>query len=919
VKSEKLKVKVKAAMLAAGTRLGPYEIVSTLGAGGMGEVYRARDTKLGRDVAIKVLPASFAQDPDRLARFEREARVLAALNHPHIAAIYGLEESGGIRALVLELVEGPTLAETLAQGVPLRLEDALRVARQIADALEAAHEKGIMHRDLKPSNIILQGAWGSTPTCWKTAASSGDSPPRVSDVTVKVLDFGLAKALASDPAEPDLSQSPTVEGTRDGIILGTAAYMSPEQARGHQVDKRTDIWAFGCVLYRMLTGHAAFAGDTISDTIAAILEREPDWHALPQETPPAIRRLLQRCLEKDAKRRLRDIGDGRVEIDDALSVRATNLSTEVTPPTAAWRWSWWGLAAAASLALGALATLLWQRQSPVESWQNPLANATFDRLTDFDGSELDAAISADGKFVAFVSDRDGPFDAFVTQLGSGEFLNLTKGRIPQLLNEDLRNVGFSGDAAHVWIRVGEIASPQRISLTPTIGGALRPFLDTGVTVTWSPDKSRVAYHEAGLGDPIYVADSNGGNPRQIFVDKPDSHCHFPTWSPDARFLYFARGFPPNEMDIWRIPSTGGEPERITHHHSRVAYPVFLNDRTLIYTATADDGTGPWLYAMDVEQRVARRVNVSVEQYISISASAETPGQPRRLVATVSNPSVNLFTVPITEGLVEESAVTRFALPTARSAAPRFGPDSVVYLASRGGADLLWQFKDGTATELWKPSEGSVAATAAISPDDGQMCFPVRQQARARLYCTTADGTNLRALAESLDVRGAVSWSPDGKWLAVAADQGEGVKLFKVPVDGGAPVRLVDSVSANPVWSTDGKYILYSHSGQRQGRTVSVKAVSPEGEPYPLPDLWVDRSGESYRFLPGGRQLVLKQGGFRRQNFWLLDLTTGRRRQLTNLRPGSSLRSFDVSPDGKSILFERVQENSDIVLIELGRQ
>jgi serine/threonine protein kinase len=270
----------------------------------MGEVYRARDTKLGRDVAIKVLPAAFTSDAERLARFEREARLLAALNHPHIAAIHSFEESPStssgqatVHALVLELVEGPTLADRLTKH-PLPVKDALDIARQIAEALEAAHEKGIIHRDLKPANIKV-----------------------TADGTVKVLDFGLAKAFAGEGAGIDLSQVPTitVDRTQEGVIAGTPAYMSPEQARGQAVDKRTDIWAFGCVLYEMLTARPAFPGETISDTIAAILERETNWRELPEKTPATIRRLLQRCLEKDPKRRLHDIADARIELDDVVN------------------------------------------------------------------------------------------------------------------------------------------------------------------------------------------------------------------------------------------------------------------------------------------------------------------------------------------------------------------------------------------------------------------------------------------------------------------------------------------------------------------------------------------------------------------------------------------------------------------------
>ena len=297
-----------------GHRIGVYEVQALLGAGGMGEVYRARDTKLGRDVAIKVLPRIFTADADRLARFTREARLLAALNHPHVATIHGLEEFNGLPALVMELVEGPTLAEKLARGSSLEpqaglpVAEALTIAGQIARALEATHEKGIIHCDLKPANIKL-----------------------TRDGNAKVLDFGLARALAGDPASPDVPHLPTMTGTelQPGAIVGTPAYMSPEQARGQVIDTRTDIWAFGCVLYQMLTGRIAFMGDTLVDTLAAIVEREPDWGKLPATTPASVRRLLRRCLEKDASQRLHDVGVARVELDDALNAERLSPSHSV--------------------------------------------------------------------------------------------------------------------------------------------------------------------------------------------------------------------------------------------------------------------------------------------------------------------------------------------------------------------------------------------------------------------------------------------------------------------------------------------------------------------------------------------------------------------------------------------------------------
>ena len=330
--------------LATGTRLGPYEVVAAIGAGGMGEVYRARDTKLNRDVALKVLPTDpdRAASADRIARFQREAQVLAALNHPNIAHIHGLEDAGPVPALIMELVEGPTLAELLlCQRRRCASADALAIADQIADALETAHSQHIVHRDLKPANIKLKGAWGPTPT----RLSDGRLAPTRSTTdlgacTVKVLDFGIAKVLASAMARQDVDDvTLTALDTQAGLVIGTPAYMSPEQARGAVVDERTDIWAFGCVLYEMVTGHRPFRGTSTAEVIAAVIEREPDWTAV-SNVPPPIRRLLRRCLQKDPRRRLRDIGDARIEIDDVQSGRRRRLgpARSTRLPRRPWLW-----------------------------------------------------------------------------------------------------------------------------------------------------------------------------------------------------------------------------------------------------------------------------------------------------------------------------------------------------------------------------------------------------------------------------------------------------------------------------------------------------------------------------------------------------------------------------------------------------
>jgi serine/threonine protein kinase len=344
--------------LKSGDSLGPYQIVELIGAGGMGRVYRARDAKLNRDVALKILPDAFAADPDRLARFRREAQVLASLNHPNIGHIYGLEDSGTPQALVLELVEGPTLADLIAsrgRSAPaVEVPDVLNIGRQIAEALEAAHEQGVVHRDLKPANIKVRP-----------------------DGLVKVLDFGLARALDPAPASiAEAMESPTMTGpglmTDSGVILGTAPYMSPEQARGKPLDKRADIWSFGCVLFEMLTGRRPFAGETTSDTIAAILTREPDWTALPSATPSRLRGVLQRCLEKDAKRRLRDIGEARIEIEHLIG--EAGRTGAARPHRRLLRWA----LPIAGLGLLAAIIAVWN------AWRShPLGPLQYTQITDF--------------------------------------------------------------------------------------------------------------------------------------------------------------------------------------------------------------------------------------------------------------------------------------------------------------------------------------------------------------------------------------------------------------------------------------------------------------------------------------------------------------------------------------------------------
>ncbi len=847
-----------------GSRLGPYEIQSVLGAGGMGEVYRARDTKLGRDVALKVLPETFGTDTDRLARFEREAKVLAALNHPNIAHIHGFEDSTGVPALVMELVEGPTLAERIARG-PIPIDEALLIAAQVAEALEAAHEQGIVHRDLKPANIKLRA-----------------------DGVVKVLDFGLAKITTADGARPDLTHAATVTGdhTQAGALLGTAAYMSPEQARGKPVDKRTDIWAFGCVLYEMLTGRAAFARGTISDTIAAILEREPPWEGLSDTTPADVRRLLRRCLDKDQRRRLHDIADARIELDDARSL-AAGAATRIASPVqrkvrarAAW----------SLLVFTGLAGLVgWFTRGAARMPENPLAHAQFARLTDFEGSEHDAAISPDGKFVSFVSDRDGLFDVWISQVGTGQFANLTKGKFPSMTSL-IPVAGFSGDGTEIWLHETDTKLP--LILLPLLGGPARVFMSKSpaksppMNAIWSPDGGRLVYHTADDGDPIFVADRTGANARQIFIDRPGVHNHFPAWSPDGRWIYYVGGSADAaNQDLWRIAPEGGPPQRLTHHESFVAYPAPIDPRTVLYVARDRDGSGPWLWALEVDHKVTQRVSFGLEQYISVAASAD--GQ--RLAATVANPTASLWSVPLGDRPAEERDVKSFPVPTVRALAPRFGGSALFYLSSHGTGDGLWRLQDGQAIELWKGSEGALLEPAAVSQDGRRVAIVLRKSGKQRLQALAAGGGDLQGLGETLDVLGAASWSPDGKWIAIGGNDGKGRGLFKVPVDGGAPVRLTSAAAKNPVWSPDGRMIAYA--GPDVGAYASLLAVRPDGSPVELPAINLRREGQRVRFLPNGTGLVYMTGLRFDQDFWLLDLSTKKTRLLTHLTNTATMRSM----------------------------
>jgi Tol biopolymer transport system component len=571
-------------------------------------------------------------------------------------------------------------------------------------------------------------------------------------------------------------------------------------------------------------------------------------------------------------------------------------------------------AAGAVLAIGAG---LWFQRTEY-FWRNPIADARIQTVTDFDGTEQDAAVSRDGQFVAFLSDRDGPMDVWVTQAGSGQFHNLTRGSTPELVNPSIRTLGFSPDGAFVtfWVRKQDGSGRGDISIwaVPTLGGSPKPYLEGVAEYDWSHDASRLAYHTPGPGDPLFVTDgSRRSEGRPIFTAPAGLHCHFPLWAPDGAFIYIVQGSLPDKLDIWRITPSGGSPERITSHNGRVTHPVLLDRRTLLYLASDPDGSGPWLYSTDVERRIPHRLTSGVDRYTSLAASADG----RRLVATLAGPKTTLWRMQIAGASGEMSVAARISLTTSTGFAPRLGPDYLLYVSATGTSESIWKLaNDGTGTELWSGQGARVFGGPAISPDGRSIAFSVRQHEQALLYVMQVDGTNARIVTDSLDLQGAPAWSPDGQSITSAANDHGVPHLFRIPVDGRSPALFVQEYSVDPAWAPDGRFVVYS--GPDIGTTFSVKAVSAEAATHPLPDLTLTRGARHLAFLAGGRALVLLRGEIQHKDLWLIDLETGAERKLTNLSNDFDIRDFDISPDGREVVLERVQGHSDVVLLDLPR-
>ena len=811
--------------LAAGQSIGAFTIVGPIGVGGMGEVYRARDPKLGRDVAIKVLPAMFTVDADRLARFEREARTLAALNHPHIGAIYGLEESGGVLALVLELVEGPTLAERIADG-PIPVPESLAIARQIAEALEAAHEKGIVHRDLKPANIKI------TP-----------------DGVVKVLDFGLAKGAADDlPADTRASHAATIGSTRPHTILGTVAYMSPEQTRGQRIDRRADIWMFGCVLYEMLAGAPAFARDQPSDTLAAILRDEPDWTALPADVPPAIPRLLRRCLRKDPKQRLADIADARFAMEDAT----TDEPMASAPAQSRTRWvvlaSLLAAALVAGVLLGSRGRLSFGGAASALTATTRVELNLPQAVELFVGSPQNVAVSDDGARVAFIGISGGVRQLHVRDITQFESVALRG-------TDNVTSCFFSPSTAEI----GFISSDRTLrKVLPSEGliVTLAQDVDPYNGAVWGADNV-ITFVRAGT---LWQVPAAGGTPRQITTlnrsngelsesspasaaggkailftsitsgRRDASHIEALSLASNSRHVVVESGVRPmvtatGHLLFFRDGSILAAPFDLDRLQPK-AQPVRVVDGLAVDSITgapmiAVSRTGVIVYppAAATSSRLVLVSRQGVEEPIGEGArllQSPTLSPDGRRIVVQSN--LDLWVQDLTRG-----TFTRLTSDdTSGNSYPVWTRDgSRIVFRTLTGLRVIRA--EGGAPDLI-PDTSSADYPSSVSADGAMLAFSRITAAKSSdVYVLSLGGApNPSPLVTSAAFDGGAQFSPDGRWIAYASDESGKLEVYlrSYPMsDRKWPVST--SGGTGPRWNRNGKEIFYRSGNKIMAAEVTV--------------------------------------------------------------------------------------------------
>jgi len=549
-------------------------------------------------------------------------------------------------------------------------------------------------------------------------------------------------------------------------------------------------------------------------------------------------------------------------------------------------------------------------------WKSPVADARVESVTDFDGLESAGAISSDGSLAAFLSDRDGKTDVWVTRIGSNEFHNLTHGAAPELVNPSVRTLGFTPDGSSVtyWARrPGEKgAADIGIWSVPILGGPSTPYLNGAAELDWSRDGSRLVYHTTGPGDPMFETKDSRRLPGTALFTAPSGlHAHFPLWSTDASAIYFVQGALPDKLDIWRLKPGGGAAERITDHNSRVSHPVLLNQRTLAYLATDPDGSGPWLYSIDVERRLPHRLIPGIDPYSSVSASATGD----RMLLTVTRPKRTLWRLPLGDGPEQGASPTKITLPSATAFSPRFGPDYLLYVSSAGGRDSVWKLKGESASEVWSGAGAKLIGAPAISRDGHRIAVSASVNGQSTLYVMQADGSDARAVAHPLVLLGTPAWTADGRSITSAADDHGTPRIFNLPLDGSKPTRLISEYSTDPAWSADGTEVVYS--GPDIGTTFSVKAAAFDAPAKPFRPLTLARGARHLVPFPGnGQAWVILRGEIRHKNLWLVNRETGQQQPLTAFGNGFDVSDFDISRDGREIVLERTEEDSNIVLLDL---